>query len=559
MSCPYCLAFRRDGDAVTAPVRRTLVRAYWEFEQDKGTWLGFSPAVSGLLEASFQNWMDDPIMQNLGQIQHGSFLYNVDYGWMVKHRNADIYQRIRRVGVAQSEDAGKDGSPGSNGTKKPGAKAGANPGEEGTWYGTVDSKMWADFIGQVREAKLEITKLKKAGRDAEIKFQRSAEEHQVELDRLREELEKERRTREQLEGELQRERTAMEALIRRLDEIWPGRLVKLAEEVECREGPEPQGLDPEPGGEAENDHSKCGSSRPGDIGRVRALEGQAAFVDFVGLGSSAPSAWWPTTSLNVAAEAELLMRPGSRTCWQGEQQGQRERGVVCDVLPDSRISVLAAADGRRRAFALQDLEPDASFPSWDRALEPGDLVRADGLDAQHGDSRVCWAATGVVLRREPDVLWIRFRGHPSPDGEEELDEHEEEKETHVDVALPSVETAAAMEAAVAAAASAGGLPSGRRPPRRDLEAERMRPGAAVQLAAHCQDENLGIGVVYALHGDGVVVVDFLSCLAKCCDASGLRVVERPSTLEHALLRFLSGTLASWQDASAPGGDETIRH
>ena len=35
------------------------VEAYWEFEEGSH-WLGFSPKVSVLLEAAYQNWLQNP-------------------------------------------------------------------------------------------------------------------------------------------------------------------------------------------------------------------------------------------------------------------------------------------------------------------------------------------------------------------------------------------------------------------------------------------------------------------------------------------------------------------
>eukprot|EP00913_Durusdinium_trenchii_P011025 g10349.t1 len=52
---------------------KTLVKAYWEFEEGQNHWLGFSPKVSVLLEAAYQNWLQHP-SEVRSQIHANGFL-----------------------------------------------------------------------------------------------------------------------------------------------------------------------------------------------------------------------------------------------------------------------------------------------------------------------------------------------------------------------------------------------------------------------------------------------------------------------------------------------------
>merc|ERR1740139_1555607 len=108
---------------------------------------------------------------------------------------------------------------------------------------------------------MEMAKLKLAERTADVKLQRQDEEYQAEIDRLRSELESERSVREQLQDELKQQREAMDDLIKRLSDILPGSLVKVDPEApleECQDMHAPRNLD------------------PGELGRVRSIEGSLA-------------------------------------------------------------------------------------------------------------------------------------------------------------------------------------------------------------------------------------------------------------------------------------------
>ncbi|CAK9103734.1 WWE domain-containing protein [Durusdinium trenchii] len=110
MSCPYCLAFapptapgvKSNGVAQQRQLEqnKTLVKAYWEFEEGQNHWLGFSPKVSVLLEAAYQNWLQHP-SEVRSQIHANGFLYNVDYTTLLEEGQRQS-QRIRRVGATLS-------------------------------------------------------------------------------------------------------------------------------------------------------------------------------------------------------------------------------------------------------------------------------------------------------------------------------------------------------------------------------------------------------------------------------------------------------------------------
>ncbi|CAE8606825.1 unnamed protein product, partial [Polarella glacialis] len=84
---------------------QTLVKAYWEFNEAKDRWLGFSSAVSGLLEAAYQNWLQNPGTRKQPQVHAKGFLYNVDYASMdeASRGGQRQSQSIRRVGVTAAD------------------------------------------------------------------------------------------------------------------------------------------------------------------------------------------------------------------------------------------------------------------------------------------------------------------------------------------------------------------------------------------------------------------------------------------------------------------------
>ena len=96
------------------------LEAYWEFEE-ADHWLGFSPKVSVLLEAAYQNWLQNPSAAGpfvssaswdeevRSQIQANGFLYNVNYSSLLEEGQRQS-QRIRRVGVPGRFEARIDGS-----------------------------------------------------------------------------------------------------------------------------------------------------------------------------------------------------------------------------------------------------------------------------------------------------------------------------------------------------------------------------------------------------------------------------------------------------------------
>ncbi|CAE7415677.1 unnamed protein product [Symbiodinium pilosum] len=123
MSCPYCLAFTPSGPAPArsggsaalqqrrSEQNRTLVKAYWEFEEGENRWLGFSPKVSVLLEAR----------------------YNVDYTTLLEEGQRQS-QRIRRVGVTADESSESGNAKG---------------------FCTVDPTLWSEMQRELQELKEE--------------------------------------------------------------------------------------------------------------------------------------------------------------------------------------------------------------------------------------------------------------------------------------------------------------------------------------------------------------------------------------------------------------------
>jgi len=99
------------------------VKAYWEFEEGSH-WLGFSPKVSVLLEAAYQNWLQNP-SEVRSQIHGKDFLYNVDYTTLLEEGQRQS-QRIRRVGVTADES------------------------EHDKAYCTVDPSLWRDMQNKLQ-------------------------------------------------------------------------------------------------------------------------------------------------------------------------------------------------------------------------------------------------------------------------------------------------------------------------------------------------------------------------------------------------------------------------
>jgi len=108
----------------------------------------------------------------------------------------------------------------------------------------------------------------------------------------------------------------------------------------------------------------------------------------LGLGSY-ETAWTWLHKLRAA-----MVRPGrdrlagivevDEACWGGPRPGKRGRGAAGKIL----IVVAAQVDGRRIGRIRLQRVPDASAPSLERAIhtavEPGSVVRTDGLSSYNG-------------------------------------------------------------------------------------------------------------------------------------------------------------------------------
>mmetsp|Transcript_92083 Transcript_92083/g.204402 ORF Transcript_92083/g.204402 Transcript_92083/m.204402 type:complete len:734 (+) Transcript_92083:42-2243(+) len=480
MSCPYCLTFSLD-EAKRYQHRKTLVRAYWEFEDTADHWMGFSPAVSQLLESSYANWMKDPQLRRLPQVKSGMFLYNVDFASM-KEANKAKSQRIRRVGVT-NDDA-------------------ADP----TRTCTVESKIWKEFQADLQKLRKEIRELKNSKSDELDKCRRQVTEKDKELSELRDRCAQQEKELERLRSELVLAAEARERLLPHLTGIYPGRLVTLATPHETL------------------DDSLIAIQ--GAVGRVRALEGPSAAVDFPGRVGTC----LPCTCLQLATDAELLTRPGTRVTFREHDSGHRQRGVVCDCVDGISVNVLGV-DGKKRTRNLQDLEIDSAPRPADLPLEAGDFVQVSGPLGLRSleDNAVPANNVGMVIRSSSSSVSIRFKCDRAQDSDDDDGEH-------VDLSfdIPSVRV------------------------QRQADADRVRPGAAVRFRTSDQVATVRgqgqIGIVYATHGDGTAIVDFLGNVGCRCNAALLEVLDHPATVDHAVLRMLSECL-SWHEISTQRGEE----
>mmetsp|Transcript_79537 Transcript_79537/g.247023 ORF Transcript_79537/g.247023 Transcript_79537/m.247023 type:complete len:746 (-) Transcript_79537:79-2316(-) len=487
MTCPYCLAFSSQGARRPYKSRKTLVRAYWEFEEEAKGWMGFSPAVSGLLEASFDNWMADPQLKKMPQVRSGMFLYTVDFASMTEEQSMGKYQRIRRVGVASNETT------------------------EGSGMCTLHPKVYKDFQAERDSLRKERDGLRKELEQLQQERSQEADEHtrqMAELDKqlleLRRHCDEQQAELEQARRMLAQEQEAAVQLQRHLAGAYPGCLVTL---------------------EATPRAAVAAAVPPGTLGRVRALEGPAAVVDFPGKHG----VWLPCTSLRPALEAQLLTCPGTRVVWRGEG-GSWERGVVCDAVDALTVHVLGT-DGKKQARRLQGLAVDKGPRPAESPLEPGDLVRVRGKRAMEWLSE-CGVATedvGMVLSSSDQDIRVRFRTELAEEGDGIGD-------SHVDLNVASLQAEL----------------------QRNEADDRVRPGAAVRFREPLPEVAVPgqsvIGIVYATHGDGTSVVDFFGNLGCRCNVSRLEVVEPPSTAAHAVLRALSECLA-WHEVCAQQSEE----
>lgn len=367
-------------------------------------------------------------------------------------------------------------------------------------------------------------------------------ESQLELALLREELERLKETRAaeadantqqlaKLEAELAELRLRCEnqmaemlrlrdeagaGLSRLLSGIYPGRLVALA--------PGSGSLDDAP-------MLPASASKSLLIGRVSALDGPRAAVDFPGNASL----WVPCVDLQLARKVELLCRPGTRVVWEEEEEKQDglegggikrvwHHGVVCDSVDEATVNVLGA-NGKKRAYGLKQLWFDDRPRSSDLPLEVGDLARVDSALMHTQGVEDC---VGMVVRSQAPGMRVRFKKGP-PDHADHVD---------IDVVHEVSSTVKTVE--------------------RDEVADGVRPGTAVRFrSATSVPPALGpdsIGVVYATHGDGTSVVDFVSAFGLHINASLLEPVDHPHGVDHEMLLMFS-EIFGWHEVCAQLAEE----
>mmetsp|Transcript_90991 Transcript_90991/g.253288 ORF Transcript_90991/g.253288 Transcript_90991/m.253288 type:complete len:522 (+) Transcript_90991:106-1671(+) len=490
MTCPYCLAFSRDAAKKAIPNTKTLVDSYWEFEEG-GRWTGFTPSVSGLLEKAYQNWIRDPDLRRAPQVKSGNFLYTVDYAAMKPTTPDHATQRIRRVGVVGDEKALNTGTC------------------------TVNNKLFKEFQSERDKLKAQVEELKKERSEDVEAHRRQLEDLRTELQRLRETSSEQQAQLAELDvlrDSLTSWQEASAQLQHHLAGIFPGRIVVLTAAVD--HGGLPPGL------------------LPGDLGRVRAMEGPAAAVDFPGKRG----VWLPRTNLMLATGVQWLTRPGTRVKWceehcdrgGGHASSATRRGVVCDSVDGVTVHILGA-DGTKQVRDLRGLVLDMEPRAEDFPLEAGDMVQVHS-DAGLGvlrRYRLHAESIGMVVRNEGGSVSVRFR-----DPHADLDD-----EGHLDLSFE------VHEADI----------------RRDEAVDHVRPGASVRVTMEPPGvAPLGapaaVGIVYALHGDGIAIVDFLGNMGYRCSAACLEVVEAPTTAEHAVLRLISECL-SWCEVSAQHSED----
>lgn len=352
---------------------KTLVKAYWEFEEGQNHWLGFSPKVSVLLEAAYQNWLQHP-SEVRSQIHANGFLYNVDYTTLLEEGQRQS-QRIRRVGV--TADNGHD-------------KA----------YCTVDPALWQEMqikLQSFREEQEWLLRLLRsdqhgATEKADVKSDGFYGALAEEVSRLWQRVGRQAEELEVLRSQVERSRQLLERL---RTAVLPGRLVWAA----------------------------------GRLGVASAVESQQVHVN-EGEGQD-----WVVPKEEVRrAPLGLLARPGSKVLHPHE--GRSLKGVVCGTsLPrasdehaavcsdagdvhESRHCVdVLRADGRCSRMPLAWLELRESGVEG-QPFSVGDVVRARENDSFGAvDDGPPPGTLGTILQvsedlsSECDSIFVRF-----PDG-----------------------------------------------------------------------------------------------------------------------------------------------
>ncbi|CAE7385651.1 unnamed protein product [Symbiodinium necroappetens] len=376
MSCPYCLSFTPPA-AVPRPVRsgligpgaalqqrqieqsRTLVKAYWEFEEGENRWLGFSPKVSVLLEAAYQNWLQNP-SEIQSKINAGGFLYNVDYTTLLEEGQRQS-QRIRRVGVTADQSSANGGN--ANG------------------FCTVDPVLWSDMQKQLQDLKEEQEWLLRLlrGRSSNTEdFDTLDLKAKGAYGPLAEEVARLWRQLKDAEAAVRASKQAAEEaealLVRLRDSVLPGRLLAFA--------------------------SGLAVARAVEDGEVLVLPGGEALPEFVAMRDV------------QASNAGLLARPGSKVWYL--DGGIPKAGVVCGPPLDPRSRNNSEGPGLQRSessgvqmHSVDVLRADGRcFPvpiaslqsrlSADPGLSVGDLVRAQPSQEADCTSR----PLGTVLQVE---------------------------------------------------------------------------------------------------------------------------------------------------------------
>eukprot|EP00406_Dinophysis_acuminata_P040708 CAMPEP_0179377994 /NCGR_PEP_ID=MMETSP0797-20121207/89108_1 /TAXON_ID=47934 /ORGANISM="Dinophysis acuminata, Strain DAEP01" /LENGTH=711 /DNA_ID=CAMNT_0021094055 /DNA_START=96 /DNA_END=2228 /DNA_ORIENTATION=+ len=468
MKCPYCAAFPGNAGRKAKRIQNVFSdQVTWQYEEEEDKWVSFStPGVSQLLETAYQNWMHDPQLRPLPQVRSGNFLYNVDVASMSQMHDSHKSQRIRRVGVTDGDST------------------------DAMRYCAVEPSLWKEHKSKHAALKAEAERLR--------------QERSKVRGELRELRERNAEQRRELE-ELRLEREAAGRLRAQFSGVCPGRLVRFV---------------PGPGGP----DGSCGLPPPGTLGRVIAVEGNAAAVDFPGK----KGVWLPSRCVELAQEAELLARPGTRAEWYDDATGSRQRGVVCG-FPDAAAVRLLGPDGGTHVCQLEDLRLEHGTRPAHAPPEAGDLVQVadEAGRARLQQHAVSSCSTGVVVSRDCSNICIRFRDEASRAADDD---------GHVDISFEASELRV----------------------QRDERANKVRPGAAVcfrdplnPLVAQGQSR---VGIVHANCGDGMSIVDFLGNIGCRCDAALLDVLDHPRTLDHDVLRALSEFL-SWQEHSVQRREE----
>eukprot|EP00439_Symbiodinium_sp_Y106_P053282 s2144_g7.t1 len=495
MSCPYCLSFTPPA-AVPRPVRsgligpgaalqqrqieqsRTLVKAYWEFEEGENRWLGFSPKVSVLLEAAYQNWLQNP-SETHSKINAGGFLYNVDYTTLLEDGQRQS-QRIRRVGVTADQSSVNGGN--ANG------------------FCTVDPALWSDMQKQLQDLKEEQEWLLRLlrGRSSTEDFDTLDLKAKGAYGPLAEEVARLWRQLAEAEAALRVAKQAAEeaeALQLRLrDSVLPGRLLAV-------------------------ESGRLAVARAVEDGEVLVLPGEAqALPQFVAMRDVR------------ASNAGLLARPGSKVWYL--DGGIPKAGVVCGPPLDPNVDLR----GSQNNPGPGGPGPGSAGESCGQQMHTTDVLRADGrcfpvpLASLQSRSSTPGLSVGDLVRaktsQEADCT-------SRPLGTVLQVEDSSGRASSVCVRFP--DEAGGFQDVMFAASKLSDLEL-------DKESDRIRPGVAVRLRMPCAGLKGATGVVFALHGNATAVVDFLGSWGHRCAASDLEIVEDPPRVEVEIIKMLSECL-----------------